>query len=403
MPPASFSGAAGGAACGDLVRIDLALARRPRRRGRLRGVGLRRGGRGGLGGGRARPRRARARRGAHRRGGDRGGAGRALAGQAARGRAGRRRAPRRAGRRGRRHGRARARPGAHARGDERRGRLRGGGAARGARGPRGGGGDARALARRGQRRRGLVLLGARRAARALRRAPDGAPALHARPARGVRRRASSRRSSPTTPPGSRPNPCVRCNGDVRLDAMLAFAGRLGAADLATGHYARVSDDGLLRAAADPAKDQSYMLAGLAPASVARMRFPLGGLRKPEVRELARAAGLPGGRQARVPGPVLPRRHRQARVPRAPRRPARAARRDRRPARPRSSASTTASTCSRSASARGSASRRRSPLFVLRKDAAANTVVVGPREALATTRGRGPRRGPAPARASRSTA
>jgi tRNA-specific 2-thiouridylase len=92
--------------------------------------------------------------------------------------------------------------------------------------------------------------------------------------------------------GLTPNPCVRCNGNVRLDAMLAFADRLGAADLATGHYARVARDGLLRAAADPAKDQSYMLAALAPASLARMRFPLGELRKPEVRELARAAGLP---------------------------------------------------------------------------------------------------------------
>ena len=92
--------------------------------------------------------------------------------------------------------------------------------------------------------------------------------------------------------GLTPNPCVRCNGDVRLDAMLDFADRLGAADLATGHYARVTPDGLLRAAADPAKDQSYMLAALSTASLARMRFPLGGLRKPEVRELARAAGLP---------------------------------------------------------------------------------------------------------------
>ena len=92
--------------------------------------------------------------------------------------------------------------------------------------------------------------------------------------------------------GLTPNPCVRCNGDVRLDAMLAFADRLGAADLATGHYARVTRDGLLRVAADPAKDQSYMLAALAPASVARMRFPLGELTKPEVRELARGAGLP---------------------------------------------------------------------------------------------------------------
>jgi len=92
--------------------------------------------------------------------------------------------------------------------------------------------------------------------------------------------------------GLTPNPCVRCNGNVRLDAMLAFADGLGATDLATGHYARVTPDGLLRAAADPAKDQSYMLAALGPGSLARMRFPLGELRKPEVRELARAAGLP---------------------------------------------------------------------------------------------------------------
>jgi tRNA-specific 2-thiouridylase len=92
--------------------------------------------------------------------------------------------------------------------------------------------------------------------------------------------------------GLTPNPCVRCNGNVRLDAMIEFADRLGAADLATGHYARVTEAGLLRAAADPAKDQSYMLAALAPGSLARLRFPLGELRKPEVRELARGAGLP---------------------------------------------------------------------------------------------------------------
>jgi tRNA-uridine 2-sulfurtransferase len=92
--------------------------------------------------------------------------------------------------------------------------------------------------------------------------------------------------------GLTPNPCVRCNGNVRLDAMLAFADRLGAAELATGHYARVTRDGLLRAAADPGKDQSYMLAALAPASLARLRFPLGELHKPQVREIARAADLP---------------------------------------------------------------------------------------------------------------
>jgi tRNA-uridine 2-sulfurtransferase len=92
--------------------------------------------------------------------------------------------------------------------------------------------------------------------------------------------------------GLTPNPCIRCNGNVRLDAMLALADRLGAAALATGHYARVGDDGLLRPATDDAKDQTYMLAGLDPRSLARLRFPLGHLRKPEVRALAAEAGIP---------------------------------------------------------------------------------------------------------------
>jgi tRNA-uridine 2-sulfurtransferase len=92
--------------------------------------------------------------------------------------------------------------------------------------------------------------------------------------------------------GVTPNPCVGCNGHVRLDAMLAFADRLGAATLTTGHYARRTPDGLLRAAADPAKDQSYMLAALSRATLDRLRFPLGELAKPRVREIAREAGLP---------------------------------------------------------------------------------------------------------------
>lgn len=95
--------------------------------------------------------------------------------------------------------------------------------------------------------------------------------------------------------GRTPNPCVRCNGSVRLDAMLALADRLGAEALATGHYARVGEDGLLRAALDEQKDQTYVLAALAPARLARMRFPLGGLRKHEVRELAEREGLPVAR------------------------------------------------------------------------------------------------------------
>jgi tRNA-specific 2-thiouridylase len=95
--------------------------------------------------------------------------------------------------------------------------------------------------------------------------------------------------------GLTPNPCVRCNGHVRLDAMVDLADRLGASALATGHYARV-EDGLLRVAADPAKDQSYMLAAIEPDTLARLRFPLGELRKQDVRALAEEAGLPVARK-----------------------------------------------------------------------------------------------------------
>jgi len=96
--------------------------------------------------------------------------------------------------------------------------------------------------------------------------------------------------------GETPNPCVGCNGHVRLDAMLELAGRLGCERLATGHYARIAQSGggdgpVLRAAADPAKDQTYMLAALSPESLARMHFPLGELTKPEVRAIAAQAGL----------------------------------------------------------------------------------------------------------------
>lgn len=94
--------------------------------------------------------------------------------------------------------------------------------------------------------------------------------------------------------GLTPNPCIRCNGDVRIDAMLDLADRLGAADLATGHYARLhdTDEGpLLALAADPAKDQTYMLSGMGQATLERMRFPLGDLHKTQVREMAAERGL----------------------------------------------------------------------------------------------------------------
>jgi tRNA-uridine 2-sulfurtransferase len=94
--------------------------------------------------------------------------------------------------------------------------------------------------------------------------------------------------------GETPNPCTRCNGGFRFAQLLAFARRAGARRLATGHYARVVDDGegeLLARAADGAKDQSYMLATLDPARLDRVWFPLGDQDKEATRAEAAAAGL----------------------------------------------------------------------------------------------------------------
>jgi tRNA-uridine 2-sulfurtransferase len=95
--------------------------------------------------------------------------------------------------------------------------------------------------------------------------------------------------------GTTPNPCVRCNGLVRFGAMLALADRVGATKLVTGHYARIARDEhgpLVRAAAEPDKDQAYMLARLDPTLLDRLEFPLGELPKTRTRAIARAAGLP---------------------------------------------------------------------------------------------------------------
>ncbi len=94
--------------------------------------------------------------------------------------------------------------------------------------------------------------------------------------------------------GSTPNPCVGCNGHVRFEAFDAVRDRLGATHVATGHYARIDRDGrgpLLAAAADEGKDQTYMLAAVPPELLEHIEFPLGPLRKSEVRELARERGL----------------------------------------------------------------------------------------------------------------
>ena len=100
--------------------------------------------------------------------------------------------------------------------------------------------------------------------------------------------------------GETPNPCTRCNGSFRFAQLLAFARRAGAARLATGHYARIVEHrgGLLLArAADPEKDQSYMLARLDPRHLDRIWFPLGDQSKAETRLEAERAGLAVARRA----------------------------------------------------------------------------------------------------------
>jgi tRNA-specific 2-thiouridylase len=100
--------------------------------------------------------------------------------------------------------------------------------------------------------------------------------------------------------GQTPNPCIRCNGSFRFDELLAFAERAGAARLATGHYARIVErEGrlLLARAADERKDQSYMLAALDPDLLGRIEFPLGGQTKDETRAEAVRAGLEAARRS----------------------------------------------------------------------------------------------------------
>jgi tRNA-specific 2-thiouridylase len=94
--------------------------------------------------------------------------------------------------------------------------------------------------------------------------------------------------------GETPNPCIRCNGSFRFGELLAFAERAGASRLATGHYARISEHRgrrLLARARDPEKDQTYMLARLDPRLLDRIWFPLGEQTKDETRAAAARAGL----------------------------------------------------------------------------------------------------------------
>jgi tRNA-uridine 2-sulfurtransferase len=100
--------------------------------------------------------------------------------------------------------------------------------------------------------------------------------------------------------GETPNPCTRCNGSFRFAQLLAFARRAGASRLATGHYARIVEHRgrqLLARAADPDKDQSYMLARLDPRHLGELWFPLGEQSKEETRAEAERAGLPVAHRA----------------------------------------------------------------------------------------------------------
>src|SRR6266480_7712262 len=96
--------------------------------------------------------------------------------------------------------------------------------------------------------------------------------------------------------GRTPIPCSLCNNHLKFDQLLTVAQQIGADAVATGHYARVEfdqgrDRWVLKRPADQSKDQTYFLFGLTQEQLSRTLFPLGGMTKPEVRELARTHGL----------------------------------------------------------------------------------------------------------------
>jgi tRNA-specific 2-thiouridylase len=102
--------------------------------------------------------------------------------------------------------------------------------------------------------------------------------------------------------GETPSPCINCNNYVKFHHLVEKAAGIGADRVATGHYARVRFDEtmgrwLLLRGKDRKKDQSYFLFGLTQDQLSRTVFPLGELTKPEVREIARRAGLPTSEKA----------------------------------------------------------------------------------------------------------
>ena len=103
--------------------------------------------------------------------------------------------------------------------------------------------------------------------------------------------------------GRTPNPDVLCNAEIKFKAFLDHAMRLGAAQIATGHYARVGQRGgrfeLLKGL-DPLKDQSYFLHRLTQAQLSKTRFPVGELPKTECAELPKKSGCPTPRRRTAP-------------------------------------------------------------------------------------------------------
>jgi tRNA-specific 2-thiouridylase len=96
--------------------------------------------------------------------------------------------------------------------------------------------------------------------------------------------------------GRTPNPCIDCNRYLKFEKLFARARQLGYDFIATGHYARIARDErsgrfLLKKALDRTKDQSYVLYMLTQEQLAHTLFPLGGLKKSEVREIAQARGF----------------------------------------------------------------------------------------------------------------
>ena len=89
--------------------------------------------------------------------------------------------------------------------------------------------------------------------------------------------------------GETPNPCILCNPSLKFKSLLAEAGRVGAAWIATGHYARAENGALYKGR--PSNDQSYMLCRLTREQLRHARFPLGGYEKTQVRALAEELGL----------------------------------------------------------------------------------------------------------------